>query len=100
MTYARHPTSTIKLPGRRGVRRRVMKMGEDAIESTSAMFSVFDPSFPCSYYSCVGTWQELKGKVALSLDAWTSSNQHAFLAIVAHYITNEGCLGAFVSLCV
>jgi hypothetical protein len=37
--------------------------------------------------------KELEGKVALSLDAWTSSNQHVFLAIVAHYITNDGQLG-------
>jgi len=36
--------------------------------------------------------QGLEGKIALSLDAWTSSNGYAFLAIVAHYITNEGQL--------
>jgi hypothetical protein len=35
----------------------------------------------------------LEGKVSLSLDAWTSSNGIAFLAIVAHYITNDGELG-------
>jgi hypothetical protein len=27
------------------------------------------------------------------LDAWTSSNQHTFMAIVAHYVTNDGTLG-------
>ena len=27
------------------------------------------------------------------LDTWTSSNQHAFLAIIAHYVTNNGELG-------
>ena len=41
--------------------------------------------------------QGLEGKIMLSLDAWTSSNQYAFLAIVAHYITNEGHLGAWYS---
>jgi hypothetical protein len=41
------------------------------------------------------TLQELDSKVSVSLDAWTSSNQHPFLAIVAHYITNEGKLGEF-----
>jgi hypothetical protein len=40
--------------------------------------------------------KKLEGKVSLSLDAWTSSNQFAFLAIVAHYVTNEGELGKFV----
>lgn len=34
-------------------------------------------------------------KVSLSLDAWTSSNQHGFLAIVMHYITNDWKLGKF-----
>jgi len=35
----------------------------------------------------------LDGKISLSLDTWTSSNGYAFLAIVAHYITNDGELG-------
>jgi hypothetical protein len=34
--------------------------------------------------------------VALSLDGWTSSNQHGFLAIVMHYITNDWQLGKFI----
>jgi len=37
-------------------------------------------------------------KVSLSLDAWTSSNQHGFLAIVMHYVTNDWKLGKFSSL--
>jgi len=28
------------------------------------------------------------------LNAWTSSNQYAFLAIVMHYVSNDGQLGA------
>ncbi|KIL55047.1 hypothetical protein M378DRAFT_188692 [Amanita muscaria Koide BX008] len=74
MTYARHPASSVKLPKREGIRRRVLKMGEDTIDGVREMF------------------KNLEGKVALSLDAWTSSNQYAFLAIVAHYVTNEGQL--------
>jgi hypothetical protein len=38
--------------------------------------------------------KELDCKVSLSLDVWTSSNQHAFLAIVMHYITNDWKLGS------
>jgi len=41
----------------------------------------------------VSTHQELKSRVSLSLDAWTSTNQYAFLAIVAHYTANDGVLG-------
>jgi hypothetical protein len=33
--------------------------------------------------------------VCLSLNTWTSSNQHAFLAIVAHYVSNNGQLGSY-----
>ncbi|KAF8214655.1 hypothetical protein K438DRAFT_1955705 [Mycena galopus ATCC 62051] len=53
-------------PGRKAIRSRVMKMGEDAVEGTHKMF------------------EELESKVSLSCDAWTSSSQHPFLAIVAH----------------
>lgn len=35
----------------------------------------------------------MEGKISLSLDAWTLSNSIAFLAIVAHYVTNKGELG-------
>ncbi|KAF8234452.1 hypothetical protein L208DRAFT_1261840 [Tricholoma matsutake] len=44
-------------------------------------------------YACHPASFNLEGKIALSLDAWTLSNQYAFMAIVAHYVTNEGQLG-------
>lgn len=37
--------------------------------------------------------EDVEGKISLSLDAWTSSNQYAFLAIVAHYINKSNELG-------
>jgi hypothetical protein len=37
--------------------------------------------------------QEHNAKVCLILDAWTSSNGQAFLAIVARYITKDYELG-------
>ena len=33
--------------------------------------------------------QSCRGKVALALDAWTSPNQHLFLAITGHYINRD-----------
>lgn len=33
--------------------------------------------------------------MSISLDTWTSSNQHAFLAIVVHYVTNDWRHGSF-----
>jgi hypothetical protein len=49
-----------------------------------------------SLYNILTRLQTLKGKVSLSLDAWTLSNQYAFLAIVAHYMSNDGQLGACI----
>ncbi|KAK7001098.1 hypothetical protein R3P38DRAFT_2796132 [Favolaschia claudopus] len=75
MEYTHHgSTLNFAIPGRTAITSRIMKMGDDTIEGTRKMFA------------------ELESKVSISLDAWTSPNQHPFLAIVAHYITNEGQL--------
>ncbi|KAF5376117.1 hypothetical protein D9615_007777 [Tricholomella constricta] len=72
MKYTHRSATSLKLPGRNVIKRRIMKMGEETVEGIQQMF------------------KELEGNISISLDAWTSSNQHAFLAIIAHYITNEG----------
>ncbi|SJK99091.1 uncharacterized protein ARMOST_02377 [Armillaria ostoyae] len=73
LSYAHHHSlEDLHIPHRDAIRRQIMKMGEDSIEETRKMF------------------EELEGKVSISLDAWTSSNNIAFLATVAHYVTNEG----------
>ncbi|KAG6886442.1 hypothetical protein C0992_003932, partial [Termitomyces sp. T32_za158] len=72
MKYGCHAVPNFSLPKQDGIRQRVMKLGVDTIDEIKSMFS------------------QLEGKVSLSLDAWTSSNHHAFIAIVAHYINNEG----------
>lgn len=33
--------------------------------------------------------------VAIALDAWTSSNQYAFMAIVLHYVTEDWQVGEY-----
>ncbi|KAE9382320.1 hypothetical protein BT96DRAFT_1010880 [Gymnopus androsaceus JB14] len=38
-------------------------------------------------------FKELESKILISLDAWTSPNGFAFIAIVVHYITNDGRFG-------
>ncbi|KAL1671188.1 hypothetical protein EV122DRAFT_285222 [Schizophyllum commune] len=63
------------MPGRKAFRHRIMQMGDETVDELKILFV------------------ELEGKVTISIDAWTSSNQHAFLAIVAHYVTNGGQLG-------
>ncbi|KAJ3508846.1 hypothetical protein NMY22_g16486 [Coprinellus aureogranulatus] len=73
LQYVHSPArKALKIPGRTTVRRRLMEMGADAVKETTDMFKSLDT------------------KVAISLDAWTSENQYAFLAIVAHYVSKEG----------
>ncbi|KIL55008.1 hypothetical protein M378DRAFT_201131 [Amanita muscaria Koide BX008] len=75
LVYTHRPSAKpLRIPHRTSIRARIMKMGEDTVGNVKKMFS------------------ELESKVSISLDAWTSSNQYAFLAIVAHYITNDGRL--------
>jgi hypothetical protein len=37
-------------------------------------------------------WKANESNFSVSLDAWTSSNGHVFVAIVAHWIDNNGKL--------
>jgi hypothetical protein len=91
LKYTHHPSPTLKIPHRDAVKRRIMKMGDDTIQATREMFSVCQ-LLP-STYNIVSYWNKqtnVEGKISISLDAWTSSNNYAFMAIVAHYITNDG----------
>jgi hypothetical protein len=93
MVYVHHRAPRIKIPGRHPIRRRAMKMGEHGIEATKTMFAVrrkFD--MPIIAW-CLSQLQELDCKISISLDAWTSSNMYAFMAIVAHYVNKDGQLG-------
>ncbi|KAF5337795.1 hypothetical protein D9758_016284 [Tetrapyrgos nigripes] len=74
LAYTHHPSSTLRIPGRKAIKNRIMRMGESSRENIKQMFD------------------ELEGKVSISLDAWTSSNGYAFIAIIAHYVTNKGKL--------
>ena len=89
MSYGR--PSKFTLPKRDGVRRRVMKLGEVTVQEIKDMFAVIFSLLSCNVLMFF--WQNLEGKISLSLDAWTSSNCYAFLAIIAHYITNQGQCG-------
>ena len=51
----------------------------------------------CLYFRLTHSFQnDIEGKISLSLDVWTSSNNYAFLAIVAHYITKTSNLGTIL----
>lgn len=95
MSYGRS-TSKFTLPKRDGVQRQVMKLGDETVQEIGDLFLVrfLDPNM-LSFLKFF--WQRLDSKISLSLDAWTSSNCYAFLAIVAHYITNDGQCGEFIN---
>lgn len=77
-----------------------MKMGEDTLRATKAMFKVRTPSRTW-LVSDINTLQtDVESKISISLDAWTSSNNFAFMAIIAHYITNAGRLGKSSFVCI
>jgi hypothetical protein len=91
LAYAHHPSPLLKVPHRDTVKTRIMKLGKDTVKATKLMFQV---------RRCVLTGNiltsalqnDVDGKISISLDAWTSSNNFAFMAIVAHFITNAGQL--------
>ncbi|KAJ7884330.1 hypothetical protein B0H14DRAFT_3743513 [Mycena olivaceomarginata] len=56
------------------------EMGEDVEKELKALFAANESNF------------------SVSLDAWTSSNGHAFVAIVAHWIDNNGKLRSAVAV--
>ena len=60
MEYGRHDPSKFALPKRDGVRRRVMKLGEENIEAKKAMFLVMLPIFLYGLWSTefafIGSW--------------------------------------------
>lgn len=92
-----HARKALSIPGRTTIRKRIMKLGEDTIQSMQTMFRVCYP-FHFSWATLLTHSQDLDCKISISLDAWTSPNQYAFLAIIAHYVTNEGKHGMFFAL--
>ncbi|KAF7372351.1 Transposase-like protein [Mycena venus] len=85
LQYTHHPTrKALKIPHAKSIKVRIDKMGEEMVASLSEMF------------------KENTSDFVLSLNAWTSSNGFAFLAIVIHYIGNnsklEECLIDFREL--
>jgi hypothetical protein len=91
--YTHHHSPNLKIPHRDAIKKRIMKMGEDSIKATKHMFQVRERPLLICYHSCNLPQTTVEGKISISLDAWTSSNNYAFMAIVTHYITSAGQLG-------
>jgi hypothetical protein len=88
-----HLQPSLHIPYQGAIRTHIMKMGEDTVDCIKKMLKVC--LFQLNFYLFTNAYcncQELGSKVSLSLDAWTSSKKHPFLAIVMHYITNDRCL--------
>lgn len=61
----------LNIPHRTVLKDRIMKMGKSTVKAIQKLV------------------KELDANISLSLDMWTSSNGHAFLAIVMHWINND-----------
>ncbi|KAK6981440.1 hypothetical protein R3P38DRAFT_2578502, partial [Favolaschia claudopus] len=72
--YVHHREPALEIPSGKTVKRRIDDMLPELITELKSFFA------------------SLEAQVSISLDAWTSSNGYAFMAIVAHYVTNEGKL--------
>ncbi|KAK6981508.1 Transposase-like protein, partial [Favolaschia claudopus] len=91
--YVHHREPALEIPSGKTVKRRIDDMLPELITELKSFFAVmhFSSSFQCLPFTDLSP-QSLEAQVSISLDAWTSSNGYAFMAIVAHYVTNEGKL--------
>ncbi|ESK82036.1 restless-like transposase, partial [Moniliophthora roreri MCA 2997] len=85
LQYTHHHAGTaLHIPGEKAIQWHIMQMGQDLAAKMKEMF------------------KENKSNFSLSLDAWTSSNGYTFIALVIHYIGNDGkleeCLIDFLEL--
>jgi hypothetical protein len=91
--YTHHGLTKLSIPSSKAIKQRVLQLSNSTIEELKTLFKVcLIATF--SVGLMLNTWQKHTGKVSLILDAWTSSNGYAFLAIVARYITADFELGA------
>lgn len=73
LSYAHHPAPTLKIPHCDTIKRRIMQMGKDTIESTKAMFKVHGfVNYPCE--AQLTWWIRRKSKEKL-VSRWTPGPQ-------------------------
>jgi hypothetical protein len=93
MGYMYMGSKLLKIPHRIALKDRIMKMGKSAIEGIQIMVEVRTSPTLITLSGPDSRIWGLKSNVSLSLDAWTSSNGHVFLAIVMHWINDDWKLG-------
>jgi hypothetical protein len=94
LEYTHHGLTKLVIPGAKAVKQRVLKLSEATIEELKELFEVcLMSALSGSFFFLLKLCQKHTAKVTLVLDAWTSSNGYAFLAIIARYITAEFELG-------
>jgi len=72
-------------------------MGEDSIKAMKHMFQARKCPLLIHYHPYNPPQTTVEGKISISLNTWTSSNNYTFMAIVAHYITNARQLGMLIN---
>jgi hypothetical protein len=96
LRYVHRQGQKLNIPTSTTIRRWVADMGKDVIEDMKNFIVVCGLVLALNFNDTIFMFsQALDGKVSLSLDAWTSSNGYAFLAIIMHYVSKESSLGNF-----
>ena len=82
MNYTHHSGTLLKIPKRNGIKRCLMKMGDDTIENVCRMFlvcsyncfqcNVLIPSFQCRLWREKSLYHSTHGHQAISMRFWPS----------------------------
>ena len=92
-----HAGKPLEIPSPDSVKTTITKLSTEMVEGLKKIFKVWYLRLH-SLSSINNPGQENTSDFVLSLDAWTSNNGCAFLAIIVHYIGNDGELGVSLSV--
>jgi hypothetical protein len=91
--YMHHPAKKqLKIPRATAVKSRIMDLGEEIVDGLKQTFAVSIVHY-FLFDRFIIDFQDNTSNISISLDAWTSNNGYAFMAIVAHWVGNNGKLG-------
>lgn len=91
-----HSRRSLTIPSADTIKRRAMDMGKDVVLQLKEFIVVCISLYLPTSWTLMFLRQSLKVMVTLSLDLWSSSNGHAFQAVVMHYISNNWTIGKLV----
>lgn len=106
LQYTHYRPAGLNIPSAATIRKRILDMSDEYVKELKEKIQVCPHSTTSSIRLELTPSHDITGnpdiqattcKVSLSLDAWSSSNGYAFLAIVMHYVTDDWQLGELSS---